>query len=223
MLKSGTRIVKKKGLYFIVDNETEVKVFKPWMGNLFSPLYDIIMKRFIFPGKIGGKLGKHYEIFRQELHGVHGKKVLELATGSGSAVNFLPNDNQYTGIDISPALLKKAVKNFRNAGFNDAEFYVTGAHDLPFVDDYFDVVLCVLALNFFDDLTTVFKEISRVSVPGGMFVCCVPVPERNKLRTIRGTLYSEEELEIKCRESDFSFKRIPVKNGALLYFRAVLR
>ncbi len=31
----------------------------------------------------------------KELDGVHEKRVLELATGSGSAVNFLPNDNHY--------------------------------------------------------------------------------------------------------------------------------
>jgi SAM-dependent methyltransferase len=224
MLKGGIRIVKKKGLCCIVDNETEVKVYKPWMGNLFSPFYDVIMKRFIFPRKIGGEQGKHYEILRQELSGVHGKKVLELATGSGSTVNFLPNDNQYTGIDVSPALLKRAVKNFHNAGFNNAEFYVTGAKDLPFVDDSFDVVLCILALNFFDDLALVFKEINRVLAPGAMFICSVPVPGRNRLHgMIRGTLYSEKEVQEKCRESGFSFASLPAENGALLYFKAVLR
>ena len=57
--------------------------------------------------------------------------MLELATGSGNAVNFLPNDNKYTGADISPGLLRKAVKRFRAAGFKDDEFYVTSADDLP--------------------------------------------------------------------------------------------
>ena len=70
---------------------------------------------------------EHHDILRQELKGVHGKHVLELATGSGSAVNFLMNDNRYTGTDVSPGLLKKAVNRFLSAGFKEAEFYVASA------------------------------------------------------------------------------------------------
>ena len=55
---------------------------------------------------------KHYKILSNELKGVHEKRVLELSTGSGGAVNFLSNDNQYAGADISPGLLRKAVKKF---------------------------------------------------------------------------------------------------------------
>jgi hypothetical protein len=70
----------------------------------------------------------------------------------------------------------------------------------------------------------VFQEIKRVMVPGGVFVCCVPVPERNTLQsTIRGTLYSEEELAGICNEHGFRFESIPFENGALLYFRALLK
>ena len=54
---------------------------------------------------------------------IHGKTVLELASGSGSAVYFLAKDNRYTGSDISPGLLKRAVKKFNTAGFKEAEFY----------------------------------------------------------------------------------------------------
>ena len=85
--------------------------------------------------------------------------VEELATGSGSAVNFLPNDNRYIGTDISPGLLSKAAKNFRTAGFKNAEFYVAQSEDLPFGNNLFDVVLCILSLNFFKDINRVLQEI----------------------------------------------------------------
>jgi len=63
-----------------------------------------------------------------------------------------------------------------------------------------------------------------VAVTDAVFICCVPVPERNKLNNaIRGTLYSEEKLEKTCRENGFSFESIPVENGALLYFRAIVK
>ena len=223
MLKNGIRATEKKGLYYIVEAEGNLLKFKPWLGDAFSFLYDYIMKSTIFPKKFGGDINRHYKILTSELNGVHGKRVLELATGSGSAVNFLPNDNQYTGTDISPGLLRKAVKVFNNAGFKNSDFYVTSADELPFDENLFDVVLCILSLNFFDDIKKVFKEIIRVAGKDAAFICSVPVPERNRLKsTIRGTLYSEDELEKICQEIGFRFEKIPGENGALLYFKAIL-
>ena len=47
-----------------------------------------------------------------------------------------------------------------------------------------------------DDVKKAFQEIRRVSAKGANFICSVPVPERNSLQSpIRGTLYSEKELE----------------------------
>jgi ubiquinone/menaquinone biosynthesis C-methylase UbiE len=182
------------------------------------------MKGSIFPKKFGADMSKHYEILSQELKGVHGERVLELATGSGSAVNFLENDSQYTGTDISPGLLRKAVKKFKSAGFKEAKFYVLSADDLSFDVDIFDICLCILSLNFFNNIKKVFQEIKRVLVPSGIFLCVVPVPERNSLQsTIRGTLYSEDELGEICQEHGFEFESMSDKNGALLYFRAILQ
>ena len=73
---------------------------------------------------------------------------------------------------------------------------MTSASDLPFDDNLFDIVLCILSLNFFDDINKSFQEVKRVAAPAAIFICSVPVPERKKAQsTIRGTLYSEEELE----------------------------
>ena len=183
---------------------------------------DVLEKLLRLPG-VGGFEKPVRDYLIQELKGIHGKSVLELATGSGSTVNFLPNDNEYTGTDISPGLLRKAVKSFRTAGFKNAEFYVARSEDLPFDDNLFDIGLCILSLNFFNDVRKVFQEIYRVLVPDAVFICSVPVPERNKLQsTIRGTLYSEEELGRICNEHGFSYESIPLDNGALLYFRAIL-
>jgi len=224
MLKNGIKVINKKGLNYTLGDGGKLLQFKPWLGDSFSFLYDFIMKISIFPKKFDGDMNQHYEILSEELKGVHKKRVLELATGSGSAVNFLPNDNRYTGSDISPGLLRKAAKSFRNAGFKNAEFYVTNSDNLPFDDNLFNVVLCILSLNFFNDIKKVFQEIKRVATPDAILICSVPVPERNKHRsTIRGALYSERELERICQEVGFRFERIPVENGALLYFRAILQ
>ena len=56
---------------------------------------------------------------------------------------------------------------------------------------------------------------------GSVFVCAVPVPERNTLgSTIRGTLLPEDGMAKAFDRNGFSFESIPRENGALLYFRA---
>jgi ubiquinone/menaquinone biosynthesis C-methylase UbiE len=221
-LKSDIQFINKKGLYYLVDSGNSVIRFKPWLGDSFSFLYDYFMSNSVFPKKFGADIQKHDEILSQELAGTHGRRVLELATGNGSAVRFLNNDNQYTGTDISTGLLEQATKRFRKAGFPEPEFYVVSVDDLPFENDIFDLCLCILSLNFFNNVQRVFQEIKRVLVPEGVLLCCVPVPERNRHRsTIRGTLYSEAEIEKICQQHHFKYKCIPSENGALLYFKAI--
>ncbi len=226
MLKDGTQVITKKGVYYVAeegDKQRPVK-FKPWLGDSFSVLYDFFMKRFVFPKQLDADQDRHYEIVGNELRDVHNARVLELATGSGSAVHFLPTDNHYTGTDISPGLLKKAVRALRRAGFQESACYAARAEALPFADGCFDVMLCILALNFFADAEKVFKELARVGAAGAVFVGCVPVPERNERgNAISGTLYSEKELAKICETSGFRFESISHRNGVLLYFRALLQ
>jgi SAM-dependent methyltransferase len=222
MLRKDTKVINTKGLNYVIGPDGKPRRFKPWLGDCFSFLYDLIMKKSVFPKKFGGDMARHYDILRGELKGVHGKRVLELATGSGSAVNFLADDNRYTGTDISPGLLKRAIGRFLSAGFEEAEFYVASADDLPFEDGSFDACLCILSLNFFEDLSIVVKEVKRVLAPGSVFVCAVPVPERNtRGSTIRGNLQSEEGLARLLRKNGLRFEGIPGENGALLYFRGI--
>ena len=221
-LKPGIQIVEKKGLHYIVERGNRVVRFKPWLGDSVSFLYDFIMEKSIFPKKFGGDMQQHYDILRRTLAHAHGQRVLELATGSGSAVHFLNSDNRYVGTDISPGLLKRAAKRFTEAGFREPAFYVVSAEELPFDDALFDLCLCILSLNFFPNAERVLEEIARILVPEGVFVCSVPVPERNTLRrTIRGTLYSEKDLEQMCRARGLAFEPIPCDNGALMYFKAI--
>jgi ubiquinone/menaquinone biosynthesis C-methylase UbiE len=196
--------------------------FKPWLGDLFSFLYDYIMSHSIFPKKFGADLQKHNQILTRSLADIHEKRILEIGTGSGSAVKFLNNDNHYTGTDISSGLLKKAVQRFDKAGFPDPEFYLASGDDLPFEDGIFNVCLCILSLNFIGDAVKVIQEVHRILLPMGLFVCCVPVPERNRGQSkIRGVLNTEKELEKICGDNHFRFEPISDENGVLFYFKAI--
>jgi len=155
-IKPDIQIIKRGNLFYLADNENRLTRFTPWLGDSFSFLYDFIMSRSIFPRKFGGDIQKHYFTLTQALAEVQGRRVLELGTGSGSAVHFLNKENQYIGVDVSPGLLKQAAKRFIRAGFQNPEFYVVSADDLPFESECFDVCLCILSLNFIGNVEKVF-------------------------------------------------------------------
>lgn len=118
----------------------------------------------------------------------------------------------------------KIGQNSREAGFKDFELYASSAEQLPFSDNIFDIIVCNLSLNFFEDLNTVIRELTRVLKKQRTFICIVPVPERNKKQSsIRGKLYSEEQLNKLFTSYKFEFCPHEFKNGALLYFTAVLK
>ena len=105
MIKETVKIVKKNGIYHLLDNNSKVRKFKPWLGDLLSFLYDRIMEKSIFPKKFNGSIIKHFQILKIEFENIHNMNILEFATGSGNSLEFLNNDNIYTGIDISTGLL----------------------------------------------------------------------------------------------------------------------
>jgi len=223
MLKENIDIIKKKGINYI-KIDARIRKYQPWIGDLVNIFYDRIMEKSVFPKKFTGNIQLYYDILKKELERVSCKKVLELATGSGNAVNFLNKNNQYTGIDISPGLLRKACQRFRNNGFQNAEFFLTGAEDLPFQDEMFDIVICLLSLNFFNNAEKAIHESTRVSKDRAIFFGSVPIPERKSNDVIiRGKLFSKEELKNIFEKFDWEFTSLPEINGALLYFKAEKR
>ncbi|BBE30320.1 hypothetical protein OSSY52_04610 [Tepiditoga spiralis] len=213
-------VVKKGNINYIYKSNKLLK-YKPWLGDLFSFFYDNIMKKSVFPKKFGSSLEKHYDFFNSELKKFDNFIILDLACGNASISKFLNKSNFYYGIDISKGLLKNAIKNLNVNGFQNFELYLANASELPFEDDKFDVCLCNLAINFFNDLDKVLTEIKRVLKDKGVFIGVVPVPEKNYRNSkINGTLYSEKKLESIFEKNGFNFKSYNYENGALLYFKS---
>jgi SAM-dependent methyltransferase len=215
--------VKRKNISYVLDEKGHLKKYKPWLADIFSFLYDRIMEKSIFPRKFYADLGKHFDILKEESKEINHAKILEIATGSGNAVNFLNKVNNYTGIDISPGLLRRAHSKFNESGFEMVELYIASADDLPFPDHCFDFAFCHLSLNFFGDIELFIRELRRVLKHGATFFCSVPVPERKPAKSIiHGTLYSENELKTFFEKNCFRFESKSHDNGALLYFTACL-
>ncbi|MBN2571683.1 MAG: class I SAM-dependent methyltransferase [Ignavibacteriales bacterium] len=222
-VKETIKIVNRKDVFFLLDNNNKIKKFKPWLGDMFSFLYDRIMEKSIFPKKFSASISKHYEILNSELNHIRNANILELACGSGDAVKFLNSDIFFTGVDISKGLLKIANKNFHQNKFSNTELFVADVCDLPFQNDYFDYGICNLSLNFFKNIDKFIFELRRVLKNNASFFCSIPLPEKKNPRVkIHGLLYTKEKLKEKFQNQNFVFEELPYENGILLYFKARL-
>ena len=216
-----TRFTQKHQLYYEADERGNPITFKSWLGNALAPFYDRLMEKMVVPKQLDGDFQKHSEILQRDLKGFEQQTIIELGTGTGITAHWLHPSNAYVGVDISPALLKRAVKKFRTAGFEHSEFYILNVERLPFPDSSFDVCLCILTLNFFEKAELVLQQVQRVLESGGLFYGVVPVPERNtQNRNIEGRLRSEPELQKMFTETGFRFTPLEDRNGCLLYFCA---
>lgn len=221
MIKEEYEEIKRDSIIYLKKDNNLLK-HKPWLGDLLSAFYDPIMEKSIFPKKFDASITGHKQFLKDCYSNIHNLNVLELAAGSGDIAQLLPDDNDYTGIDISRGLLKIAERKFRSCGFKNIKLYICSADELPFIDNYFNFCICNLSLNFFIDTEKVIKEIYRVLRINGVFICSVPVPERNiRKNTIRGRLYSEEKMKNLFVKYGFNFEPFNFKNGSLLYFRTI--
>ncbi len=220
-IKDSLKITRKKGINFLVDHNNKLIKNKPWLGDIFSFLYDRIMEKSVFPKKFNASMETHYRILENTFKNVSDKTIIEFGTGSGDAIRFLKNNNVYAGVDISSGLLRLAKKKFDRHRFTKFELYNTDACETPFREHSFDVAICNLSLNFFDNIELFISEVKRVLNPNGVFYCSVPVPDRKKTKAkIHGNLHTLADLKTLFEKKDFSFEPFPHENGALLYFKA---
>jgi ubiquinone/menaquinone biosynthesis C-methylase UbiE len=122
-------------------------------------------------------MGPAYHRFARKVNGINlpGKCVMDIGTGSGLLAIELAKgrpDWQISGIDISEEMLKLAQQNAARNGFADKiDFHKASAAALPFPDGSFDLMASHASFHLWKDPLKVFKEIARVTAPGGY--CCL--------------------------------------------------
>jgi ubiquinone/menaquinone biosynthesis C-methylase UbiE len=121
-----------------------------------------------------------------------GATVLDIGCGAGLdsliAARRVGPTGQVTGLDFSPAMLTLAEQSAAETGLANLKFVCGEAEKLPLADRSVDIVLVNGIFNLNPDRTAVFREIGRVTRPGGMvyaaeLVLTAPL-KRRKLRRV---------------------------------------
>lgn len=107
------------------------------------------------------------------LDGISHPLVLDVATGTGrlplALLRHLEFDGHVVALDLSRGMLRQAAR--KTAGYNGRVSLIwKDATSLPFVNDAFEAVTCLEALEFLPHPRRALREMVRVLKPGGVFL-----------------------------------------------------
>jgi SAM-dependent methyltransferase len=97
-------------------------------------------------------------------------EILVVGCGPGVTVEYFAQGvgARASGVDPDPHLIERAENRVREAGLSHrATFQVASAHDLPYRDGIFDVVVGELSLSVGSEEEQAIRELVRVLRPGG--------------------------------------------------------
>ncbi len=100
-------------------------------------------------------------------------RVLDVACGPGLvALALAPDAGHVTGLDLTPAMLDKALELQRQRGLDNLTWDLGRADDLPYSNESFDAVLTRFSFHHLTGPREALAEMVRVCRPGGRVVVC---------------------------------------------------
>lgn len=125
--------------------------------------------------KEGRLTNTHYEFFFTDYFGLDhdfytGKIIGDIGCGPRGSLEWADMTSRRIGID---PLADKYLK--MGAGEHKMEYVKANSENIPFKDNYFDLISAFNSLNHVNDTEKTCKEIQRVLKPGGMSLLIVDI------------------------------------------------
>ena len=155
-----------------------------------------------------------------------GQVILDLACGQGFFTRQFHNKGaKVIGIDLSPKMIKLAEQNLPK----EIEYHVAPAHKLLFIkDNSIDAVTVILGIQNIENISGVFKEVSRVLKKSGRMFIVMNHPafrvlkksnwgfdENNKVQYRRVDEYlTESKVKIEMRPGSKSSKSSEISKSS---------
>ena len=154
-----------------------------------------------------------------------GDTVIDLGSGAGNDVfiarSIVGEFGKVIGLDFTEEMLAMANKNNEKLGYKNVEFKLGEIEQMPFENNFADVIVSNCVLNLVPDKKKAFAEIYRILKPGAHFCVSDIVikgelnPELKKSAAmyagcIAGALKQEEYLDI-IKQS--SFQNVEIKKS----------
>ena len=128
--------------------------------SLLAPFYDLVISRATHPLR-----KKSFQLLDSLTS--KNNKILLAGIGTGLDIPFLPAERDYFGIDLTPAMLRKAKKNARDKTVN---LQVGDVMRMPYRDNSFDAVVMHLIVAVVPDPTRALLEAQRVLKENGHLI-----------------------------------------------------
>ena len=121
-----------------------------------------------------------------------GETVLDIGAGGGLDV-FLASKKvgpkgKIIGLDMTEQMVEKSRKNAKKGNYNNVEFKLGEAEDIPVKDNSVDLVMSNCVINLVPDKEKAYQEIYRILKPNGRFVISDLVTEKELDESMRNNL-----------------------------------
>lgn len=97
------------------------------------------------------------------------KTLLEIGFGNGfHLINYISKVKKIYGLDYSPTMVQLAAKNLQSyMNSNQIELIEGDVQKLPYPDQFFDAIVTINTIYFWDDFENALSELKRVLKPKG--------------------------------------------------------
>ena len=207
------------------DNVANLTNFLPGAGRGYEPLWRV-RSLDLLTGE-GFPNGREIEIIAEKANLERGGLYLDLGCSAGlytrNLARALGDGGDVIGIDLSPSMLKEAVRRSRKTGVAPS-FVRADAASLPFADGCMNGAVCGGTLNELGDPGRVLRETHRVLRPGSrlaiMGILQAQTPSGRRLQRFLSTggirFFTPEDLETLLEAAGFQPDPL-VTHGAVFF------